>query len=382
MSAASESQHRGQYLRSTGAPLAWQLALSSLAALVLACFAAYALGFKPGTLIQDLHSSSIGKRFAVQYQLVVIGKVIPAGLVAMFVVVAGISAPQKKQALFATIATGFMSVVAMFLGWATFHQPVLAGLAMAAVMVLTALAARQSGAVRSLGMLLSVIYFFYGAFGLLNHLTAVKVIELAGIGFGSAVVILTAAHLLRGVFGRHMPTPDPPPAPADQDAGFFAGGPTMRYALMRGALIGVLMGFYAADKNHNVFWVLLTVWVVFLPLREATRDRAIRRVAGVMIGCLLVAALAQAVPAVAMLWVGLAAVLVGILWIKRNYAIYQACMSFLVVALFGDLHRDHFIDWAGRRLVDTLIGVAIAAVAYYLAVLLPERLGKNGAPAS
>ncbi len=102
----------------------------------------------------------------------------------------------------------------------------------------------------------------------------------------------------------------------------------------------------------------------------------------IIFGCLLVAALAQAVPAVTMLWVGLVAVLVGILWIQRNYAIYQACMSFLVVALFGDLHRDHFIDWAGRRLADTLIGVAIAVIAYYLAVLLPERVGNNDAPAS
>jgi len=375
--AATGHGERAEHLRSTQAPLAWQVALASLAAIAIASFAAYALGFRPGVLVQDLHRSSVGNRFEVQYELIVIAKVIPAGLIAMFVVVAGISAPKSGQALLATIATGFMSVVAMFIGWATFKEPVLAGVAMAVVMTLTALAARQSGALRSMGMLLNVVYFFYGAFGLLNHLTALKLAELAAIGFGAAVVVLVAAHLLRSMVGRHMPEPAPAPRPEDAGASFFAGGPTMRYALMRGALLGVFMGIYSAGRNQDVFWVFLTIWVTFLPVAETTRDRAIRRIAGVMVGCLLVAALAQAVPAATMIWVGIGAVLVGMLWVWRNYAVWEASVSFLVIALFGDLHRDRFVDWAGRRIVDTLIGVAIAVIAYQLAVLLPARLGRD-----
>jgi hypothetical protein len=375
--AADRSGESSQHLSSARAPLAWQIALASVAAIALACLAAYALGFKPGVLVQDLHRSSIGNRFNVQYELIVIAKVIPAGLIAMFVVVAGISAPKSNQALLATIATGLMSVGAMFLGWATFKEPLLAAIAMAAVMTLTALAARQSGAVRSTGMLLNAVYFFYGAFGLLNHLDALDLVTLAAIGFGAAVVVLVAAHLLRSAFGRHMPAPAPAPRPADADAPFFAGGPTMRYALMRGLLLGVLMGIYASDKNQNVFWVFLTVWVTFLPVAEVARERAIRRVAGVMVGCLLVAALAQVMPAALVIWIGIGAVLLGMMWIWRNYAIWQASVSFLVVALFGDLHRDRFVDWAGKRLLDTIIGVAIAVLAYQLAVNLPRRLGRD-----
>lgn len=367
----------GGHLKSTQAPLAWQIALAAGAAIAIASFAAYALGFQPGTLIQDLHRSSIGDRFDVPYNLIVIAKVIPAGLIAMFVVVAGISAPSSKQSLLATILTGFMCVVAMFVGWATFKEPVLAGVAMAAVMVLTALAARQSGPVYSMGMLLNVVYFFYGAFGLLNHLTAVKLAELAAIGFGAGVLVLVCVHLIRRAFGRHQHPSPSRPQPADAGASFFAGGPTMRYALMRGLLLGVLMAIYASDKNQNVFWVFLTIWVTFLPVAETTRDRAIRRVAGVMIGCLLVAALAQVMPAAWIIWVGIAAVEIGILWIWRNYVIWEASVSFLVIALFGDLHRDQFVDWAGKRIVDTLIGVAIAMIAYGLAVRLPAYLERE-----
>lgn len=372
MNEATERREAAQHLRSTQAPLAWQLALASLLAIVLASVAAYLLGFKPGVLVQDLHRSSIGNRYEVQYELLVIAKVIPAGLIAMFVVVAGVSAPKSNQALMATIAAGLMSVAAMFLGWATFKEPILAGVAMAAVMTLTALATRQSGPIRSAGLLLNVVYFFYGAFGLLNHLTAIKLAELAAIGFGAAVVVLVAAHVLRLFVGRHMPEPAAAPLPADAGAGFFAGGPTMRYALMRGLVLGVLMGIYASDRNQGVIWVLVTVWVTFLPVAALTRDRAVRRVTGVMLGCLLVAGIAQLVPAALMIWVGVGAVLLGTMWIWRNYVIWEATVSFLVIALFGDLHRDKFVDWASRRILDTLIGVAIAMIAYGLAVRLPD----------
>ena len=377
MNEATERSEAEQHLRSTQAPLAWQLALASLLAIVLASVAAYLLGFKPGVLVQDLHRSSIGNRYEVQYELIVIAKVIPAGLIAMFVVVAGVSAPRSNQALMATIAAGLMSVAAMFLGWATFKEPILAGVAMAAVMTLTALATRQSGPIRSAGLLLNVVYFFYGAFGLLNHLTAIKLAELAAIGFGAAVVVLVAAHVLRLFVGRHMPEPAAAPPPADAGASFFAGGPTMRYALMRGLLLGVLMGVYASDKNQGVLWVLVTIWVTFLPVAALTRDRAVRRVAGVMLGCLLVAGIAQLVPAALMIWVGVGAVLLGTMWIWRNYVIWEATVSFLVIALFGDLHRDEFVDWASRRILDTLIGVAIAMIAYGLAVRLPAHFGRD-----
>ncbi|MFM8763073.1 MAG: hypothetical protein ACKOFC_07450, partial [Solirubrobacterales bacterium] len=220
MEAEHAAREASQHLKSTKAPLAWQIALAAGAAIAIASFAAYALGFQPGTLIQDLHRSSIGTRYDVQYNLIVIAKVLPAGLIAMFVVVAGVTAPNSRKSLFATITTGLISVAAMFLGWATFKEPVLAGIAMAAVMILTGLAARQSGAIRSIGMLLNVIYFFYGAFGLLNHLDALDVLKLAGIGFGAAVLVMISVHFIRMIFGRHMQPAQPGPQPSDAGAPF------------------------------------------------------------------------------------------------------------------------------------------------------------------
>ena len=42
------------------------------------------------------------------------------------------------------------------------------------------------------------------------------------------------------------------------------------------------------------------------------------------------------------------------------------------VALHGDLQHMTFGHWAWLRFIDTLIGLAIAFLAYYLVITLPE----------
>ena len=57
---------------------------------------------------------------------------------------------------------------------------------------------------------------------------------------------------------------------------------------------------------------------------------------------------------------------------RRNYAVFAAGISFLMIALLGDQQGD-FLAWAGLRVIDTLIGAAIAIAAVYL--ILPEKEG-------
>jgi uncharacterized membrane protein YgaE (UPF0421/DUF939 family) len=64
-----------------------------------------------------------------------------------------------------------------------------------------------------------------------------------------------------------------------------------------------------------------------------------------------------------------AALTVGISFMKRNYAVYSAGMAMLIVALFG-ASDDQFFGWAGLRILDTIIGVTIAIASLYL---LPYR---------
>ena len=138
-------------------------------------------------------------------------------------------------------------------------------------------------------------------------------------------------------------------------------------------MLGIAVGFYAATDNHNLFWVLLTIWVVLQPAPDSTFDKAVRRVGGVMVGCLLIGALSQAVPPDAIVVVAVAALFVGLLFYARSYTVYAAGISFMVVALFGAADNGDFVVWAGLRTLDTIIGAAISLLAYFVVVTLPDR---------
>ncbi|MEI6446604.1 MAG: FUSC family protein [Actinomycetes bacterium] len=360
-----------EVFRHSGARVAWRGTLTALAAFLIACGAAYALGLRPGA--GDLQATATGRRVGLDYDLLVLAKVIPAGLVAIFVVLTSLAAAPGRPALRTSMIASLATIGAMLLGWVASGSALAAGVVMAAMMTLTALSVRQTPGVRAVGMLTSSVYFWIATCGFLVYRSAAEVIELAVIGCASALLILGVVQLLRARFSVSPPPAPANPAPADAGASFFAAGPTMRYALMRGLLIGGLMGAYVASGDHDVFWVMLSAWIVLLPAPEATWDKALRRAVGVLFGCALVVGLSQVLAAFWMLWLGLVALLVGSLWIQRNYAVFQAAATFLVVALTAEMHRASTLDWAVTRLVDNVIGIGLALSAAHLVVRLPNR---------
>jgi len=285
-----------------------------------------------------------------------------------------------------TVGAGLLSVAAMFLAWAVAASPVASAVAMAVVMAGCVLATRQDSVARATGLLLNLVYFYYAAFGIVGKLAGDALLEVAAIGFGTAAVLLVVVYLAKRALGQDPDLEAPAQKKPVPSVAFFAGGPTMGYALARGALIGALAGAYAIRSTHgaaweaehtlvfhDVFWVMLTCWVVLAPLPDTTWERALLRTAGVMAGCLVVAGLAQVIPGSWMVAIGLLSLLFGILWVRRNYAVFQATISFLIVALIGEAHGDTVVAWAGRRVVDTLIGVTLSLGVYGLTVVLPRR---------
>lgn len=356
-----------QSMRHTQAPLLWGVAVAVLAALVLGSLAAWAVGFRP---------PASGTQTGIDHAVAVIGRVVPAGLVATFVVMAGLLVPREKSAK-AVVGVSVLMLAAIFIAWSTVGYPLWSGVAMAAIMGLAALAVRQSPALAAAGMVLSNGYFFFGVIGLVKGLSGADALEIGLTGAGAAIVMLVVLSVIRRATGFRLVKPPParsePSDGARHKVGWFAPGPVLRYAILRAVMLGIAVGFYAATADHNLFWVLLTIWVVLQPAPDSTFDKAVRRTGGVMAGCLLIGALSQAVSPEAILVVGVAALFAGLLFYARSYAVYAAGMSFMVVALFGAMDDGNFLVWAGLRALDTLIGAAIALVAYGLVVLLPER---------
>src|SRR5690606_2177467 len=74
-------------------------------------------------------------------------------------------------------------------------------------------------------------------------------------------------------------------------------GPEVRFGLRRGLLLGTALAIYQATEDHNVFWVMLTIFIVLQPGPAATASKALRRSAGTIAGALAVTVLAQVLPA-------------------------------------------------------------------------------------
>lgn len=143
-----------------------------------------------------------------------------------------------------------------------------------------------------------------------------------------------------------------------------------RAAAARGVLLGVGAGIYAADKGVNFFWVLLTVWVVLQATPDKTIAKSFQRVVAVMFSCLIVGGLSVFVTPDIMVLIALACFFTGVLYFRRSWPVYTGGWSILMVVAHGGLDNDSFGTFAGLRLLDTLIGIAIGMLAAYVALVL------------
>ena len=369
------------------APLLWRTAIAAYLAMALGAYLSWIAGFQPPKGLQLAWSvSALPQKRDIEYELLVVGKVIPAALVALFVVLLGVSVPRRRTrgGLIVAIAVGLLSLAAMYLAWIAVMSPWILGPVMALVMGLGALATGMGKAIGGIASLFGAVFFLYSVCGLDHGLTGTDVLVQASIGAGAGVAVIILIWLVRVTTGFRLVTPPklPPKDPAAPKTArpsakaVLADHRLVRYALLRAVLVGVGAGIYAANKQHNLFWVLLTVWVVLQPAPDATRARGLQRIVGVMAGCLIVAFIAQfATPDIVVI-IGLTALFVGVLWYQRNWAVYVAGVSMLTVALHGEVVHYSFEAFAGWRALDTAIGIAVGFAAYFLVVTLPDRRAK------
>lgn len=305
-----------------------------------------------------------------------------AGLTAVFVVGAAVVVPGPVSYR-AGLASGLIALAGLMLANVTTGVPVAAGLAMGVVSLLTGLSMAGGKAIGAIGMLLGTAYFLPAAINLTIGLDAGRTAELGLIGLGSGVVIVFIfawIERLRGLRSTRRVEAERMKEARSSKGGvnplalmwksLAGGGPEARYGIRRGVILGLAMGVYQSGYNHNVFWVMLTMFAVLQPDAALTWTRAITRSAGTIGGALLIGALGQFLPPKVVVGLGVAALITGLSWYRSNYAIYVAGTTILTVSIFGAVDGG-FATWAGLRVIDTIIGATIAIAAGYL--ILPDR---------
>lgn len=135
--------------------------------------------------------------------------------------------------------------------------------------------------------------------------------------------------------------------------------------------IALMVGYAVMQSVHadNGYWILLTTAFVCRPNYGATRLRLAQRIAGTLIGLVATWALMQLFEGIEMqLLLALGAALLFFVTRTDRYVLATAAITVMALFCFNLLGDGFVLIWP--RLVDTLIGCAIAAAASFL--ILPD----------
>jgi YccS/YhfK family integral membrane protein len=140
--------------------------------------------------------------------------------------------------------------------------------------------------------------------------------------------------------------------------------------------LALMAGFGVLRLVHpqHGYWILLTTLLVCQPSYGATLSRMLQRVSGTVIGVVIGWATLRLLPAAP--WPLLLIVLSGVVFFAarlRRYTLATASITVFVVLCFNQAGNGYEVMWP--RLLDTLIGAAIAALSIYL--ILPDWQGRQ-----
>jgi YccS/YhfK family integral membrane protein len=140
--------------------------------------------------------------------------------------------------------------------------------------------------------------------------------------------------------------------------------------------IALVVGYAIMQSIHasNGYWILLTTAFVCRPNYGATRLRLAQRIAGTLIGLIATWALMQLFPGTELqLLFALFGALLFFVTRTDRYMLATAAITVMALFCFNLLGDGFVLIWP--RLVDTLIGCAIAAAAAFL--ILPDWQGRR-----
>jgi uncharacterized membrane protein YccC len=222
-----------------------------------------------------------------------------------------------------------------------------------------------------IGMVASYAYFLVTGVGVLEHeaigrdMGQVGLLALIGFGVGLLLVVLRASvEQLVGTAHEPPVRTDRPPVLPPMIASVRTFDDTAKDGVRRAIALGLAMYGFQALGSHNAFWVMLTVFVILQPNGRSTVGKALVRVLGTLVGVVVVVALTALLPQAWALPLALVALAVSLALSTRSTWL-SAAFGAAAAVLVG-LPGDNIVEYAGARLLDTVIGSLLALAAGYL----------------
>lgn len=127
--------------------------------------------------------------------------------------------------------------------------------------------------------------------------------------------------------------------------------------------LGLLIGFIGSlflDVGHS-YWILLTIVTIMKPAFSITKQRNLYRVAGTIVGALSGFVVLYFVKDNASLFIIMMVTMtLAYSFLKLNYFIASIGITLYVILSFNFLNPHHIADVLQERVIDTVIGCAIA----------------------
>jgi hypothetical protein len=295
---------------------------------------------------------------------------VQSAVVAALTLAAG-SSGRLRTALPVALAVGLVVVAASTLGAVTTGHPWAAALAMAAIAFLTSVLTAAQPVGLLIGMVTSYAYFLVTGTGVIaarvigRDLPEIGVLSLVGLAAGLVLVVVRAL-----VEQALHPIPDTPPGPRTPLLAPVARSVRTfdRHAqdgVRRAIALGLAMYAFQSIATHDAFWVMLTVFVILLPNGRSTVGKALARVAGTVVGVGFAVVITSLLPDAVVGPLAVLALAISLALSTRS-AWLSVAMGAVAASVLTGLPRDDVAGFAAARLVDTLIGTALALAAGYL----------------
>jgi MFS family permease len=339
---APRSGWRG-WFTSTGQPPAWNLVRYAACGLLAGAALSAALPEVRGTLLGAL-----------------------TGLLVAIAGSAGPSAISRRVALIAAVSGLVLTVVA----FATGNRPIWAALAMAAVALLTSLAAAAGPLGAVLGFLGSLAYFLVATMARVANL-----FELVSLRWAAAHIAVGCVAGLLVVFvgtaWRRRTEPDEVKAAratvpiAPMWASLRSFDEHARDGVRRAIPLAVLMFFFQREGGRDAFWIFFAAYIVLLTTGKNPKGLVAVRVGSTLFGVVVLAVASLVIPDRVLFSLGVV-ILFGGIGLSPPYPIVGGGLTTIESVLLAGAPTGDIAGWAERRLLDTIVGCAIAVVATYL----------------
>ncbi|HET9322790.1 MAG TPA: FUSC family protein [Gaiellaceae bacterium] len=138
-----------------------------------------------------------------------------------------------------------------------------------------------------------------------------------------------------------------------------------RDGVRRAIPLAILMFFFQREGGRDAFWIFFAAYIVLLTTGKAPKDLALVRVGSTLFGVVALAVASYVMPDRVLFSLGIVILFAGV-GLSPAYVIVGGALTSIGSILLAGAPTGDVAGWAGHRLLDTMLGCAIALVATYL----------------